>query len=72
MVKVIYTYSFNRLSGKPKRFIELQSDCNLKGYGVSADTVTLVILYETIESYNQLNNILFVKFQLKPKSIIYI
>jgi hypothetical protein len=56
MIKVTYTYSFDELSGKPKRFLESKTDCKILGYGVSMDTVTLSVLYET-------------KFKLKPKQI---
>ena len=69
MIKVIYTYSFDELSGKPKRFLESKTDCKILGYGVSMDTVTLSVLYETNESFIRLNNELKTKFKLKPKQI---
>ena len=66
MIKSTYTYSFNELSGKPKRFIENQPDCTLKSYGVSSDTVTLCVLYENQISYDIINKKLFDKFKLVP------
>lgn len=69
MFKTTYTYSFNELSGKPKRFLENQPDCIIKGYGVSTDTVTLCVLYEHSEAFNKLNKSLFDKFKLIPKDI---
>ena len=66
MIQVTYTYSFLELSGKPKRFIENQPDCTIKGYGVSTDTVTLCVLYESIISYETVSHKLKEKFNLDP------
>ena len=64
MVKATYTYSFNELSGKPKRFLENQEDCKVMGYGVTTDTVTLIILFETNEIFQTLKKELKDKFNL--------
>jgi hypothetical protein len=69
MVKTTYIYFFNELSGKPKRFIESQKGCTVKGYGVSMDTVTLCVLYDSAESFNSINQLLMDKFKLVPKDI---
>lgn len=69
MIKCTYTYSFKELSGKPKRFIENQPDCTLKGYGVSSDTVTFCVLYENKNCFNRVNNMLLNKFNLIPNNI---
>jgi hypothetical protein len=68
MVKITYTYSFNELSGKPKRFIEKLDGCKILGYGVSTDTVTLIVLFDSSESYDELNKLLNQKFKLKLKN----
>lgn len=69
MIKTTYTYSFNELSGKPKRFLENQPECKIKGYGVSTDTVTLCVLFENTQVFNSLNKILNDKFKLIPTNI---
>jgi hypothetical protein len=69
MIKTTYTYSFNELSGKPKRFLESRPDCTIKGYGVSTDTVTLCVLFENIQVFNCLNKTLNDKFKLTPTNI---
>jgi len=69
MLKVTYTYSFPELSGKPKRFIESKPDCSIKGYGVSTDTVTLCVLFESVEAFNTINKSFFDKFKLIPINI---
>lgn len=68
MVKITYTYSFKELSGKPKRFIEKLNGCKIMGYGVSTDTVTLVILFDSSDSYDELSKILNQKFNLNLKN----
>jgi hypothetical protein len=72
MVKVTYTYSFKELSGKPKRFIEKLDGCKVTGYGVLTDTVTLVILFDSPESFTELDKLLKDKFNLKLKNKIII
>ena len=72
MVKVTYTYSFLELSGKPKRYLETKPECTIKGYGVSTDTVTLVILYENPNAFNVLNKAIFDKFKLQPSNIQFV
>lgn len=72
MIKSTYTYSFTELSGKPKRFLENQPDCTIKGYGVSTDTVTLCVLYQHTEAFNRLNKLLLDKFKLNPSNIKFI
>lgn len=69
MVKSTYNYSFNELSGKPKRYLENQPECKIKGYGVSTDTVTLCVLYEDANSFNRLNKLIFDKFKLVPTNV---
>lgn len=69
MIKTTYTYSFNELSGKPKRYLENQPECTIKGYGVSTDTVTLCVLYEDINSFNKINKTILDKFKLTPTNI---
>lgn len=69
MLKVTYTYSFPELSGKPKRFIESKPECSIKGYGVSTDTVTLCVLFESVEAFNTINKCLLDKFKLTPTNI---
>lgn len=69
MLKVTYTYSFPELSGKPKRFIESKPECSIKGYGVSTDTVTLCVLYESMEAFNIINKCMLDKFKLIPIDI---
>lgn len=69
MIKTTYTYSFNELSGKPKRFLESRPDCTIKGYGVSMDTVTLCVLFENTQVFNCLNKTLNDKFKLTPTNI---
>jgi hypothetical protein len=69
MLKVTYTYSFPELSGKPKRFIESKPDCSVKGYGVSTDTVTLCVLYDSLQSYAAINKMMFDKFKLIPTNV---
>jgi len=66
MIQVTYTYSFLELSGKPKRFLENQPDCTIKGYGVSMDTVTLCVLYESSSSYQSISQKIKTKFNLNP------
>lgn len=68
MLKATYTYSFLELSGKPKRFLESKPDCKIMGYGVSTDTVTLIVLFDSDESYDKLNKLLNQKFKLKLKN----
>lgn len=72
MMKTTYTYSFLDLSGKPKRFLESKADCKILGYGVSTDTVTLSVLYETVEAFNIINGYMKIKFNLSPHSIQHI
>jgi len=72
MVKVTYTYSFPELSGKPKRYLETRPECKIKGYGVSTDTVTLVVLYENPNVFNILNKAVFDKFKLQPLNIQFV
>jgi hypothetical protein len=72
MIKTTYSYSFNELSGKPKRFLENQPECKIKGYGVSMDTVTLCVLYEDTDAFNKLNKSLQDKFNLIPLHINFI
>jgi hypothetical protein len=69
MFKVTYTYSFPELSGKPKRFLESEPECIIKGYGVSTDTVTLCVLYESTSAFNTINKLMFDKFKLVPTNI---
>ena len=69
MLKATYTYSFLELSGKPKRFIESKPECTIKGYGVSTDTVTLSVLFESTEAFNLVNKSMLDKFKLCPKDI---
>jgi hypothetical protein len=69
MLKATYTYSFDELSGKPKRFIENQPECTLKGYGVSMDTVTLCVLYGSLDCFNKNNKLLIDKFKLNVKKV---
>jgi hypothetical protein len=69
MIKTTYTYSFNELSGKPKRYLENQPECKIKGYGVSTDTVTLCVLYEDTNSFNKINKTILDKFKLIPTNI---
>lgn len=69
MLKATYTYSFNELSGKPKRYLESKPGCKLMGYGVSMDTVTLCVLYETQSSYDEIGLELKKKFNLYPNNI---
>jgi hypothetical protein len=69
MLKTIYIYSFLELSGKPKRFLESKSDCKILGYGVSTDTVTLSVLYESTSAFNTINKLMFDKFKLVPTNI---
>jgi len=69
MFKVTYTYSFLELSGKPKRFIESKPECILKGYGVSTDTVTLCVLYESAYAFDTINKLMLDKFKLVPTII---
>lgn len=69
MLRVTYTYSFSELNGKPKRFIESKSECNIKGYGVSMDTVTLCVLYQSTESFNTINKLFYDKFKITPVNI---
>lgn len=69
MIKTTYTYSFNELSGKPKRYLENQPECTIKGYGVSTDTVTLCVLYEDTNSFNKINKTILDKFKLVPTHI---
>ena len=69
MLKTIYIYSFLELSGKPKRFLESKSDCKILGYGVSTDTVTLSVLYESASAFNTINKLMFDKFKLVPTNI---
>jgi predicted transcriptional regulator len=70
MVKVTYNYSFIELSGKPKRFLESQEECKIIGYGVSTDTVTLIVLFETDEIFKSLRKELKSKFNLTEDKII--
>jgi hypothetical protein len=72
MLKTTYIYSFLELSGKPKRFLESKSDCKILGYGVSADTVTLSVLYEDTKAFNNLNKELYDNFKLVPTNINFI
>jgi len=69
MLTVTYTYSFLELKGKPKRFIESKSDCTIKGYGVSMDTVTLCVLYQSNDAFNLINKSFCDKFKLIPINI---
>jgi hypothetical protein len=69
MLRVTYTYSFPELNGKPKRFIESKPECSIKGYGVSTDTVTLCVLYESMEAFNIINKCMLDKFKLIPIDI---
>ncbi len=69
MLNATYTYSFLELSGKPKRFIETNSGCTVKGYGVTTDTVTLSVLYDSIDAFNQINKAMMDKFKLSPSNI---
>ena len=69
MIKATYIYSFNEWSGKPKRLLESISDCTIKGYGVSTDTVTLCVLYNTEVGFQELTKILNNKFKLNPNNI---
>ena len=71
MVKATYTYSFIELSGKPKRFLEKQEECKIMGYGVTTDTVTLIVLFETNSTFQTLKKELKSKFNLtEDKSTI--
>ena len=72
MLKTTYIYSFLDLSGKPKRFLESKTDCKILGYGVSTDTVTLSVLYEDTQTFNELNKQLYDKFKLVPAHINFI
>jgi hypothetical protein len=72
MLKATYTYSFDELSGKPKRFLESKPDCTVKGYGVSTDTVTLSVLFDSTQSFNQYNKLLYDKFKLIPSDLEFI
>jgi len=72
MLKATYTYSFLELSGKPKRFLESKSDCKIMGYGVSTDTVTLSILYESTESFETHSKSLQEKFGISPQDVKFI
>lgn len=72
MLKIIYTYSFNELSGKPKRFLEKQPECKIMGYGVSTDTVTLSVLYESTHAFNKYNKTLQDLYKLIPQTIEFI
>lgn len=69
MLKATYTYSFIELSGNPKRFIESKPECSIKGYGVSTDTVTLCVLYESVDIFNVVNKAMMDKFKLAPIEI---
>lgn len=69
MLKATYTYSFIELSGNPKRFIESNPECSIKGYGVSTDAVTLCVLYESVYIFNVVNKAMMDKFKLTPIEI---
>ena len=72
MLRTTYIYSFLDLSGKPKRFLESKTDCKILGYGVLTDTVTLSVLYEDTQTFNELNKQLYDKFKLVPAHINFI
>ena len=69
MLKATYTYSFNELSGKPKRYLESKPGCKLMGYGVSMDTVTLCVLYDSQSVYDEISLLLKSKFKLFANNI---
>jgi hypothetical protein len=72
MLKITYIYSFLDLSGKPKRFLESKQNCKVLCYGVTTDTVTLSVLFEDTETFNNLNKQLYDKFNLVPRNINFI
>ena len=52
MVKATYTYSFNELSGKPKRFLEKQEECKIMGYGVTTNSTFQTLKKELKSKFN--------------------
>jgi hypothetical protein len=67
MYEVTFAYSFDLYKGKPKRDLEKLNGCIIKSYGVVKDSVTLCILVDSIETLNELKDLLKSKYKLNPK-----
>jgi hypothetical protein len=67
MLELHFKYNYNLFGAKPKREIEKIDECKILFYGVSDDTVELVVLCTTQDIADKLKRFLAIAFEIFPK-----
>jgi hypothetical protein len=70
MVELHFKYSFDLFGAKPKRDVEKLQDYKILFYGVSDDTVELIVMCPTTDMAEKLKLFFGISYEILPKKSI--